>query len=483
MTVPERAATVLIAEDEYITGADIQASLLDMGYRVLLVVDNGPEAIRKARDLRPDIILMDITLAGAMSGIEAASRIRDETGIPVIFLTAHSDEPTFERARVTEPFGYIIKPFEPRSLRISIEMARYKHALDGKLRASEERYRGFVQNFLGIAYRCSEDGTLIFLHGATEAVTGYPESAFSSGTVSWDMLIHPDDREAVGRMNRIMHASREYSGTREYRIIRKDGGLRWIYELVQKVNGSSPRETPFIQGACYDVTDRKNAEEAVSLANRKLNLLNNITRHDILNSLHGLLGLIEMGHDTITDENAKQLLSDMEQSARQIQKQITFTRNYQDVGVKAPCWQGVRECIVQAGEGLFPVHAAVTIMLDEDYEIYADPLLVKVFYNLIDNALRYGEHLTRIRFSGRVETSDLVLACEDDGIGIPGEEKDRIFEQCVGKNTGMGLFLSREILMITGIAIRECGEPGHGARFEMIVPPGSWRRRPDPGAC
>lgn len=477
MNGQEKPVTVLIVEDEYITGADIQTSLLDMGYHAPFVIDNGPEAIRKTLELHPDIVLMDITLAGAMSGIEAAARIRDESGIPVIFLTAHSDEPTFEQARVTEPLGYIIKPFEPRSLRISIEMARYKYALDEKLRASEERYRGFVQNFLGIAYRRSEDAALSFLHGATEAVTGYPESAFSSGTVTWDMLIHPDDRVAVWEMNRIMQASGEYSGTREYRIIRKDGELRWIYELVQKVNGSSPRTPPFIQGACYDVTDRKNAEEAVRIANRKLNLLNNITRHDILNSLHGLLGLIEMAHDTITEESAKQLLSDMEFSARQIQKQITFTRNYQDVGVKAPVWQGVRECIGQAGEGLSPGVVSVTVTLPEEYEIFADPLLVKVFYNLIDNALRYGERLTTIRFSGSAPDSDLVLVCEDDGIGIPSDEKDHIFEQCVGKNTGMGLFLSREILMITGIVIRECGTPGQGARFEMVVPPGSWRRR------
>jgi len=108
-------------------------------------------------------------------------------------------------------------------------------------------------------------------------------------------------------------------------------------------------------------------------------------------------------------------------------------------------------------------------------EVFAGPLVVKVFYNLMDNAVRYGGKITTIRFSALESGDDQVIVCEDDGDGIVAAEKEKIFERGFGKNTGLGLALSREILDITGITITETGEPGKGARSEMVVPNGAWR--------
>jgi len=113
--------------------------------------------------------------------------------------------------------------------------------------------------------------------------------------------------------------------------------------------------------------------------------------------------------------------------------------------------------------------------LPTDAELFADPLIVKVFYNLMDNAVRYGGKITTIRFSVENYNDDHVVVCEDDGDGVIAEEKEKIFERGFGKNTGMGLFLAREVLDITGITIRETGEQGKGARFEMTVPKGAWK--------
>ena len=118
---------ILVVEDEFITATDIQNSLKGMGYDVPVVVDNGEEAIRKTGELHPSLVLMDIGLSGKMNGIEAAKQIRERFDIPVIYLTAHSDESTFWNALVSEPFGYIIKPFGTREMKISIEMALHKH--------------------------------------------------------------------------------------------------------------------------------------------------------------------------------------------------------------------------------------------------------------------------------------------------------------------------------------------------------------------
>ena len=113
--------------------------------------------------------------------------------------------------------------------------------------------------------------------------------------------------------------------------------------------------------------------------------------------------------------------------------------------------------------------------LDAGTEVFADPLIGKVFYNLMDNAVRYGGKITTIRFSALERDGDRVVVCEDDGDGVLAEEKGKIFERGFGKNTGMGLALSREILSITGISITETGEPGKGVRFEILVPAGKYR--------
>jgi signal transduction histidine kinase len=118
-------------------------------------------------------------------------------------------------------------------------------------------------------------------------------------------------------------------------------------------------------------------------------------------------------------------------------------------------------------------------MLPAGAEVLADPLIVKVFYNLMDNAVRYGGKITTLRFFVEEHDGVHVVVCEDDGDGVVAEEKEKIFERGFGKNTGLGLALAREILDITGITISEIGEPGKGARLEMTVPKGAWRMKGD----
>jgi signal transduction histidine kinase len=158
-----------------------------------------------------------------------------------------------------------------------------------------------------------------------------------------------------------------------------------------------------------------------------------------------------------------------------IEHQIQFTKDYQDMGATDPAWQNVSESITKAIARL-PVHDIRVDIDRRDLEIYADPLAEKVFYNLIDNALRYGgEQMTTIRISSQESDKGLTIVCEDNGAGISEVDKKSLFTKGFGKNTGLGLFLSREIFAITGITITETGEPGKGARFEITVPKGNYR--------
>jgi len=145
------------------------------------------------------------------------------------------------------------------------------------------------------------------------------------------------------------------------------------------------------------------------------------------------------------------------------------------LGIKAPAWASVGRRIEEAFMMLHP--PGVTLEdRTEGIEVLTDPLADKVPYNLVDNSMRHGGHVTRIRMSAEPAGDGMLVVYEDDGVGISAEDRKHLFEKGFGTNTGYGLFLIREILAITGIIIVENGEAGKGARFEMRVPPGAWRR-------
>jgi signal transduction histidine kinase len=220
----------------------------------------------------------------------------------------------------------------------------------------------------------------------------------------------------------------------------------------------------------------KKAQDAIYLANKKLNLLNSITRHDINNQLTVQIGYLEILEDTKIDTVQKEYFLQVTNAAKRISSMIQFTKEYEKIGVNAPVWQEARTLVDAAAKEVALGNIMVKNDLAAGMEVFADPLIIKVFFNLMDNAVRYGGKITTICFSVKELNGVTTLLCEDDGNGIPAEEKERIFERGFGKNTGLGLFLSREILDITGITICETGEPGIGARFEMMVPKGAWRR-------
>jgi PAS domain S-box-containing protein len=232
----------------------------------------------------------------------------------------------------------------------------------------------------------------------------------------------------------------------------------------------------YLIGSVHDITERKRAEDALNQANRKLNLLTGITRHDITNQLTTLQGYLAMLEMNRPDPTFKEYLQKAKTTAEHISATIKFTREYESIGVNAPVWQDCR-VLVDTAATQVPLDGVMMINdLPAGTEVFADPLVQKVFYNLIDNARRYGgSGMTKIRFFSSETGNGLILSCEDNGDGITGEDKKRLFERGFGKNTGLGLFLSREILSITGITITENGVPGKGARFEIMVPEGAYR--------
>jgi signal transduction histidine kinase len=216
------------------------------------------------------------------------------------------------------------------------------------------------------------------------------------------------------------------------------------------------------------------SQKATLAANKKLNLLSSITRHDIKNQLTALLAYIELSKMIVQDNDLKRTVNQEKIVADNILRQIEFTKDYEEIGVNSPQWQNVAELVSQSA----PVLERSGVQLDistGDLEVFADPLLLKVFENLVDNSLRHGEHVRHISVGYEKTKEDIVLMYRDDGAGVPATDKERIFQKGFGKNTGLGLFLTREILSITGLSIQESGVYGEGVLFLIKAPEGCWR--------
>jgi len=297
-------------------------------------------------------------------------------------------------------------------------------------------------------------------------------------------LLYPDDAAYESALQQ-MCARIEKTGTctLETRSRRKDGAISDVLLSITPLDpADSSRGVTF---TVQDITERKAMEREIeyhageltrqtnslAIANKKLNLMSSITRHDILNQLTILLGNLSFAEEAVQEPEVSDYLARVQSAADRIRRQIEFTRDYTDLGVRSPEWQRISEAIHTEVLHWLPIENEAG-----DLVVYADPMLSTVFANLMDNTVRHGESATRVRVRYRPEENgDLTLIWEDDGTGIPAEDKERIFNQGFGKNTGLGLFLIREILGITGITIAERGEPGKGARFEMRVPRGAFR--------
>jgi len=334
-----------------------------------------------------------------------------------------------------------------------------------ELRESEERYRGVLENIVDGFLRTGPGGKLIMASPSTATLFGYGSVREMIGMDVRSLYRFPEKRSEMLAALRREKKIHDYS----IELIRRDGSPFWG-AISAHLSCESPDSVPGVEGIIRDVTDRKNLESAIREANRKLNLLSGITRHDIVNQLSVLQGYAQLAARADPDPVIVDFLNKILGSADTISRQIEFTRAYEELGVHAPSWSGIRETISRVKTGIVNIPDS-----SEDAEVYTDPMFERVFSNLFENSVLHGGTVTRIDVSCRETPGGFLISVQDDGCGIPADRKEKIFEKGYGTNTGFGLFLAREILAITGLSIRETGEYGKGARFEILVPPGMYR--------
>jgi PAS domain S-box-containing protein len=308
-----------------------------------------------------------------------------------------------------------------------------------------------------------KDGKYTFWNKASEQIFNIPATEVIGRTdlelFSQKMASTIDKEDNEARLNQVSISNKK--------IADKFRGQRIIHMIIVPIFDSD-NTLQYILGIGEDVT-----EETLSM---KIDLLFSITRRDILDQLSSIVSYLERAQLKTSREAMQTFFDKTLESVESIRNQMAFVRSLQEIGITSPIWQSVKKVFWEAV--MLNPTSTIDIRVEmDDIELYADPLLSRVFYNLLTNSIKHGDHqLTKIRLYTQKSGESLIMIYEDNGKGIPLDEKEKIFEFGFGKGTGFGLFLIRELLGYTGITITETGEPGKGAKFEILVPKGKFRK-------
>ena len=337
---------------------------------------------------------------------------------------------------------------------------------DQVLSHSEETYRTLFEHTGSASLIIEKDTTISLVNTEFERLSGYQKDQVE-GRKSWKEFIVPEDLAMMlDHHQERLKQSDEAPEMYEFRVMGKNKKLKYIAMTI----GSLPESGKTI-ASLVDVTEIKQMQTDLKEAHNKLRLLTGITRHDVVNKITALFFAIDMLREETPTPQLTEKIDLIEKIVDDIYEEIEFTRTYENLGSSDPQWQRC-ELITAELDVLPDISLKSSI---DTIEVYADLMLKIVFQNLIDNSIRHGEKVTEIRLHSVESDGSLILIYEDNGTGVIPEMKQKIFDRDVGQNTGLGLFLARDILALTGITIRETGVPGEGVRFEMTVPPGEYR--------
>jgi len=491
---------LLYVDDEEILRKVTKEYIERLGNIRVDTVATVTEAIERLKSGTYDAIISDYQMPET-DGIDFLKLVRQQyRNIPFILFSGRSREEVIIEALNCGADFYVQKGGNPRAqfaeLMNMVYQAVLRRQSETELAHSERRLHDIINFLPDATLVIDRRGKVIAWNLAMEEMTGIPASEIlGKSDYEYAIPFYGNRREML--IDLVM-ASDDEVALKPYINVRREGN-----GLVAETIDATPKgrhlqlwakATPLYDNAgnlvgaietVRDISDIREAESHLEEASRKLSLMSSVTRHDICNHITGLLAYTDLARAAGTSPETERYLSQVTRTAQDILRQISFARDYQDLGVNTPVWQNVEGIIARVIDQREIPGVRIECSL-HGLECYADPLFERVVDHLIENSMKYGGRLTRVSFGIHEDGEKIVMFCEDDGIGIPESCKEQIFERGFGENTGLGLFLAREILAITGMSISETGVEGKGARFEIVIPQGRFRfgngaQREDPG--
>ncbi|MCB0225189.1 MAG: response regulator [Anaerolineae bacterium] len=493
------SAQILVVEDKTIIAKDIQQTLRGLGYDALATAPSGEEAIQKATELKPDLVLMDIRLKGELDGITAAAQIQTHFDIPVVYLTAHADEETIQRAKLTGPFGYILKPFAEKELHIAIEMALHMHNLERKLK-NQERWLAATLESIGDAVLTTDaDGKIIYLNPVAQALTGWT-LAEASGKDVTEFLNIVDETTGAPAMNPLAKALQTNEAAHfdgPTLLVAKDNSTRLVEDIATPIRDESNE----IMGGVLvfrDVSQSRQLEEQLRQV-QKMETVGQLAAgvaHNFNNMLTTILGNVNLVRATLpADQTAHQDLQTVEETAQRaaslVRQLLTFARHQ----VIHPRPFNLNDLILSLDttlHQLFPETVELNLITAPELGLIKidSGQIEQLLFNLVLNArdaLPNGGKVVietanitlnqpLVSWPTKIFPGDyIVLIVTDTGIGISQEILPHIFEpffttKQVGQGTGLGLSSCLGIVQQNQGGLSVKSKPGQGSTFKAFFP-------------
>lgn len=492
---------IMIVEDESIVAMDIERSLKRLGYEVPLIVSSGEEALENVERILPNLILMDIQLKGKMDGIETAGKIQKLYNIPVIFLTAYADEPTLQKAKEAEPYGYILKPFEEVELRTAIEVVLKKHSAferiqnesAEKLNISEEVFGFFIDIVRDYAiYMLDNDGTIITWNEGAVRIEGYTADEVIGKKI--DMIYDYRHREVNNGHEMLRNALNFGRYTEEGWRKRKDEQLFWSTTTVTAIYDKKGNQFGF-GVVVHDLTKKKYEEEALQKAIVSRDEFLAIASHELRTPLTILKLQAEIfneemkrNYEGVPSKSKVEHLIDI--TIKQIQKLTFLVEDMLDISrirvgkfslhkEKFNLRELIQEVIDRNRQRFIQAKCGLPEFIYNDENntgIWDKMRIEQVLTNVLNNALVYARGKP-IKICLKNDEKGVQISIEDHGIGISQADTKKIFnrfERAIDANEvsglGLGLYISSQIVEAHKGAMWVESELGKGSTFYVDLP-------------
>lgn len=467
---------ILVVENERIVAEDIKIRLQKHGYNVPGIVNSGQESIKKTEELNPDMVLMDIVLEGEMDGIDAALIIQSRLDIPVVYLTAYSDEKTLRRAKITEPYGYLVKPFEDKDLYTTIEIALYRHEVGKLLKESEERYRALFDRSLSCVYVHDFEGNFLDANAAALNLLGYKKKDISS--LNFTSLLDKDQLPRAHKTIEEIKKTGFQKKTSVYRLRKKDESFAWVEtEATLIFRGGEPYA---ILGIARDITGRKKLDDEFQKSQEQLRNLaahlqtvreeeRMLVAREIHDELGQALTALKMDLSLLEKrmpEDKSSLLKKIESMTKLVDTTIQTVKRISselrpglldDLGLFAAIdWLGKE---FQDRTGIKCV-----ISLDSEETLLSQDRSIAIFRILQEALTNVARHAkaTQVRIRVKQKENHLMLHVKDNGKGI--------LEEQILNPKSYGLIGIKERVHSMGGTISIEGVSNKGTKMSVSIP-------------